>query len=185
MDNVAVSDLPSHTTHDQLDALLSASRLLTSSIELEALLRVIVTTVTELLSANASSLLLVDPVTQELIVKVATGPVSTGLKEVRLKMGQGIAGWVAERKKGVIVNDVGHDPRFEPTVDCSTGFTTKSIIAVPLVEEGRVLGVLEVLNTSKPKRFDQADLDLLTAYASHAAVALRNAQLFSVIREEK
>ena len=185
MGDVAVSDLPSHTMHDQLGALLSASRLLTSSIELDALLRVIVTTVTELLSANASSLLLVDPVTQELIVKVATGPVSAGLKEVRLKMGQGIAGWVAERKKGAIVNDVGHDPRFEPTVDSSTGFTTQSILAVPLVEEGRVLGVLEVLNTSKPKRFDQADLDLLTAYASHAAVALRNAQLFSVIREEK
>ena len=185
MDYVAVSDMPSRTTHDQLGALLSASRLLTSSIELDTLLRVIVTTVTELLSANASSLLLVDPVTHELIVKVATGPVSTGLKEVRLKMGQGIAGWVAERKKGVIVNDARHDPRFEPTVDGSTGFTTQSIIAVPLIEEGRVLGVLEVLNTSKPKRFDQADLDLLTAYASHAAVALRNAQLFSVIREEK
>jgi Nif-specific regulatory protein len=146
---------------------------------------VIVTTVTELLSANASSLLLVDPVTHELIVNVATGPVSTGLKEVRLKMGQGVAGWVAEQKKGVIVNDVGHDPRFDPNVDCSTGFTTKSILAVPLVEEGRVLGVLEVLNTSKPKQFNQADLDLLTAYAAHAAVALRNAQLFSVIREEK
>ena len=185
MDYVAVSDMPSRTTHDQLGALLSASRLLTSSIELDALLRVIVTTVTELLSANASSLLLVDPVTHELIVKVATGPVSTGLKEVRLKMGQGIAGWVAERKKGAIVNDVGHDPRFEPTVDGSTGFTTQSIIAVPLIEEERVLGVLEVLNTSKPKRFDQADFELLTAYASHAAVALRNAQLFSVIREEK
>jgi Nif-specific regulatory protein len=146
---------------------------------------VIVTTVTELLSANASSLLLVDPVSHELIVKVATGPVSTGLKEVRLKMGQGVAGWVAEQKKGVIVNDVGHDPRFDPHVDCSTGFTTKSILAVPLVEEGRVLGVLEVLNTSKPKQFNQADLDLLTAYAAHAAVALRNAQLFSVVREEK
>ena len=100
-----MSDLPSHTTHDQLGALLSASRLLTSSIELDALLRVMVSTVTELLSANASSLLLVDPVTHGLIVKVATGPVSAGLKEVRLKMGQGIAGWVAERKKGVIVKE--------------------------------------------------------------------------------
>ena len=180
-----MGDLPSHTTHDQLGALLSASRLLTSSIELDALLRVIVTTVTELLSANASSLLLVDPVTHELIVNVATGPVSTGLKDVRLKMGQGVAGWVAERKKGVIVNDVGRDPRFDRNVDTSTGFTTQSILAVPLVDEGRVLGVLEVLNTSKPKRFDQGDLDLLMAYASHAAVALRNAQLFSVIREEK
>ena len=180
-----MSDLPSHTTHDQLGALLSASRLLTSSIELDALLRVIVTTVTELLSANASSLLLVDPVTHELIVKVATGPVSTGLKEMRLKMGQGVAGWVAERKKGVIVNDVGRDPRFDRNVDTSTGFTTQSILAVPLVDEGRVLGVLEVLNTSKPKRFDQADLDLLMAYASQATVALRNAQLFSEIREEK
>ena len=56
---------------------------------------------------------------------------------------------------------------------------------MPLIEEGCVLGVLEVLNTSKPKRFDQTDLDLLNAYALHAAVALRNAQLFSVVREEK
>ena len=180
-----MGDLPSHTTHDQLGALLSASRLLTSSIELDALLQVIVSTVRELLSANASSLFLVDPVTHELIVNVATGPVSTGLKEVRLKMGQGVAGWVAERQKGVIVNDAGRDPRFDPSVDHSTGYTTQSILAVPLVEEGRVLGVLEVLNTSKAKQFDQADLDLLMVYASHAVVALRNAQLFSVIREEK
>jgi hypothetical protein len=79
VDYVAVSDLPSHTTHNKLDDLLSASRLLTSSIELDALFRMIVTTVTELLSANASSLLLVDPVTHELIVTVATGPVSTSL----------------------------------------------------------------------------------------------------------
>ena len=185
MDTIAVGDLPSHTTHDQLGALLSASRLLTSSIELEALLRIIVSTVRELLSANASSLFLVDPVTHELMVSVATEPVSSGLKDVRLKMGQGVAGWVAEQKKGVIVNDVERDPRFDPSTDCSTGYTTQSILAVPLVEEGRVLGVLEVLNTSKPKRFDQADLDLLMAYASHAAVALKNAQLFSVIREEK
>lgn len=182
---MAVGGLSPHTTPDQMGALLSASRLLTSSIELDALLRVIVTTVTDLLSANASTLLLVDPVTSELLVNVATGPVSAGLKEVRLKMGQGIAGWVAERKKGVIVNDVGHDPRFEQHIDHSTGFTTQSILAVPLLDQGRVLGVLEVLNTTKPKRFDQADLDLLTTYASHVAVALRNAQLFSGIREEK
>ena len=85
MNDVAVSDLPSHTTHNKLEALLPASRLLTPSIELDALLRVIVTTVTESLSANASSLPLVDPVTHELIVTVATGPVSTSLKEVPLK----------------------------------------------------------------------------------------------------
>ena len=123
---MTVGDLPSHTTRDQLGALLSASRLLTSSIELDALLRVIVSTVRELLSANASSLLLLDPVTNDLIMNVATGPVSTDLKEMRLKMGQGVAGWVAERQQGVIVNDVGSDPRFDGNVDSSTGFTTQS-----------------------------------------------------------
>ena len=90
MGYVAVSDLPSHTSHDQLGAFLSASRLLTSSIELDALIRVIVTTVTELLSALASSLLLVDFMTYELIVKVATGPLRPDPKSCISKWGKGL-----------------------------------------------------------------------------------------------
>jgi Nif-specific regulatory protein len=86
--------------------------------------------------------------------------------------------------QGVIVNDAANDPRFEKQIDAMTGFKTHSILAVPLEDHDRVLGVLEVINTSKVKRFDRNDLELLTAFASYVSVALRNAQLFSSLSEE-
>src|SRR5688572_10475852 len=171
-------------SREQLSALLSISGLLTASIDLPALLKVIVTSVTKLLECEASSLFLIDPTGEQLILKVATGPVGGEIKELRLKIGDGIAGWVAKHRKSLIVNDPKHDPRFFPAVDKSTGFQTRSILAVPLMDHDQIVGVLEIFNTAKAKQFDQADMELLNAFGSYASVALRNAELLATLRDE-
>ena len=171
-------------SREQLSALLSMSRLLTSSIDLPSLLKLIVSSVTELLECEASSLFLVDPTGEQLVLRVATGPVRGEIKELRLKIGEGIAGWVAEQRKSLIVNDPKHDPRFFSAVDKATGFQTRSILAVPLMDHEQIVGVLEILNTAKAKQFDQSDLELLTAFGSYASVALRNAELLATMRDE-
>ena len=171
-------------SREQLSALLSMSRLLTSSIDLPSLLKLIVSSVTELLECEASSLFLIDRTGEQLVLRVATGPVQGEIKELRLNVGEGIAGWVAEHRKGLIVNDPKQDPRFLSAVDKATGFQTRSILAVPLMDHDQILGVLEILNTAKAKQFDRSDLDLLMAFGSYAAVALRNAELLATMRDE-
>ena len=171
-------------SRDQLSALLAISRLLTSSVDLPSLLKLIVTSVTELLECEASSLFLIDPTGEQLILSVVTGPVRGEIKELRLNINEGIAGWVAKNRKSLIVNDAKHDPRFSPAVDKATGFQTSSILAVPLMDQGQIVGVLEILNTAKAKQFDQSDLELLSAFGSYAAVALRNAELLATMRDE-
>jgi Nif-specific regulatory protein len=106
------------------------------------------------------------------------------IKELRLKIGDGIAGWVAKHRKSLIVNDPKHDPRFFPAVDRSTGFQTRSILAVPLMDHDQIVGVLEIFNTAKAKQFDQSDMELLNAFGSYASVALRNAELLATLRDE-
>ncbi|HKY72319.1 MAG TPA: sigma 54-interacting transcriptional regulator [Nitrospira sp.] len=115
---------------------------------------------------------------------MATGPVGGEIKELRLNLGEGIAGWVAKHRQGLIVNDTKHDPRFLATVDKTTGFHTRSIIAVPLMDRDQMGGVLEILNTAKAKQFERSDLDLLTVFGSYASVALRNAELLNALRDE-
>jgi len=171
-------------SREQLSALLSVSRLLTSSIDLPSLLKLIVTSVTELLECEASSLFLIDRTGEQLVLRVATGPVRGEIKELRLSVGEGIAGWVAKHRKGLIVNDPEHDPRFFSAVDKATGFQTRSILAVPLMDHEQIVGILEILNTAKAKQFDRSDLDFLTAFGSYAAIALRNAELLATMRDE-
>ena len=181
---VCLMDPSFRPSREQLSALLSISNLLTSSIDLPSLLKLIVTSVTQLLESEASSLFLVDRTGEQLVLKMATGPVGGEIKELRLNIGEGIAGWVAKHRQGLIVNDTKHDPRFLPAVDKATGFQTRSIIAVPLMDHEQLVGVLEVLNTAKTKQFERSDLDLLTAFGSYASVALRNAELLAAVRDE-
>jgi Nif-specific regulatory protein len=176
---------PAASSREQLAALLEVSHLLTSSTDLDTLLHLILNTVTRLFQADGSSLLLVDPFSQELVFYMPFDRDPEQVKAIRLKPGQGVAGWVAAHRRPLLVNDAPRDPRFFSKVDTSTGFRTESILAAPLPDGDRILGVIEVLNTKKNKRFEPQDLDLLTAFAVSASVALRNAQLVSTIRAEK
>ncbi len=128
-------------------------------------------------NAAASSVLLFGDNDSELHFEVAEGSSEKILKKIKLNAKSGVAGWVAQHKKPIIINDVMSDQRFNQSIDDITGFTTKSIICVPLIVHRKVIGVIEVLNKLDGIDFNKQDLETLTSVASTAAMAIENAQL--------
>ena len=168
----------------RLESLLEAARLLSSKLELPELLTTVLRLASRVVDAETASLLLLDEATQELYFDVALG-LEDGLSQVRLKLGQGVAGSVAQTRKPEIINEVRADPRWSPRMDERTGFVTRSILAVPLLLKGRLLGVVEAINKRDDGAFAEADVEEFEAFASQAAIAIDNARLFSSLRDEK
>ncbi len=151
------------------------SRALSETGDLDALLTLIMAKVTELMDANRSTLYLVTEDGRWLWSKVVQGDERV---EIRLEVGEGIAGWVAETREIVNIPDAYADQRFQPAVDLKSGYRTRSILAVPMLGAlGGLVGVLQVLNkTDGP--FTQPDEELLMALASQAAIAIETARLY-------
>ena len=143
---------------------------------LEPLLKKVVDTVVVLTGAEAASLLLLDEEKNELYFEVALGEKGELLKEVRLKVGEGIAGWVAAHGLPYITDDVEKDPRFKRSISEEIKFKNKAMMCAPVILEGRTLGVIQVINKKGGGTFSQADLDFLVSIAAQVAVALCNAQ---------
>ncbi|HEY1866128.1 MAG TPA: sensor domain-containing diguanylate cyclase [Candidatus Acidoferrales bacterium] len=156
---------------------------LTSSLQLDQVLRTIMEKIDEFLHPDTWSMLLVDEVKQELYFELAIGKNAHTLKDVRIKMGQGIAGWVAENQEAVIVPDVSQDTRFFGRVDEKTKMETHSIVAVPVRFRDHCLGVIELVNCIGVEGFNDRDLALLEALADFAAIALENARHVARIHE--
>ena len=156
---------------------------LTSTLQLDQVLRTIMEKIEEFLHPDTWSLLLVDQAKKELYFELAIGKGATALKDVRIKLGQGIAGWVAENGQVVIVPDVSKDTRFFAQVDEKTKTETRSIVAVPVKFRNTCLGVIELVNCVGPNGFDDRDLTLLEALADFAAIALENARHVQRIHE--
>jgi len=156
---------------------------LTSSLQLDQVLRTIMEKIDEFLRPDTWSLLLVDEAKQDLYFELAVGKGAQALKDVRIKLGQGIAGWVAQRGEVVIVPDVSQDTRFFAQVDEKTKMETRSIVAVPVRFRDHCLGVIELVNCVGPNGFHQRDLALLEALADFAAIALENARHVQRIHE--
>jgi diguanylate cyclase (GGDEF)-like protein len=156
---------------------------LTSSLELEQVLRTIMEKIDEFLRPDTWSMLLVDEAKQELYFELAIGGGAQALKEVRIKMGQGIAGWVAQHGQAVIVPDVSKDTRFFSQVDEKTKTETRSIVAVPVRFRDHCLGVIELVNCVGPEGFDDRSLALLEALSDFAAIAIENARHVKRIHE--
>ena len=131
----------------------------------------------ELIPSEAWSMLMVDEEKQELAFELALGVKGKEVSSFRVKMGEGIAGWVAETGRSAIVNDTAHDPRFARKFDTSTQFQTRSILCAPLISRGRTIGVVEIINKLKG-RFTQGDLEILLTLVEPCAIAIENAILF-------
>jgi len=140
---------------------------------------------TSLIDAGAASIMLIDEARKELVFKVSHGNRKNALRQHRIPMDEGIAGWVIRHGKPVIANDARADTRFSHRVDVRTGFLTQSIAAVPLEIKGRMIGVMEVLNKYSGSGFDQEDIKLMTFIAAQAAIAIENARLYDQLREER
>ena len=164
----------------QLEALNEVGSVITSSLDLDVVLDLIMQKAIELLQAEAGSLLLVDEDTGDLVFHVVTGPRKAELEGTRLPMGTGIVGRVARTASPIIVDDAQRDRRWYSGLDAGSGFVTRSVICVPMIARGRVIGVIELLNRKDGNPFNAEDRHLLTAFASHAAIAIENARLFTM-----
>src|SRR5436305_5587143 len=124
------------------------AKALTSSLDLDSILQTIMEKMAEYFRPDNWSLLMVDEQRNELYFAIAVGPASESLKNVRLKVGEGIAGWVAKNGERVVVPDVYTDIRFAKRIDEMTQWQTRSIICVPLRSKHRVLGVIQLINVN-------------------------------------
>ena len=167
---------------ERLSTLSDVANSINSTLDLNQLLNYLMTCATKVMKAKDSSLMLLDERTNELVFKIALGEKGSQVQEFRLRMGQGIAGQVALTGEPIVVSDTSKDERFEQSIDKAIGFETKSIMCVPIKLRGRVVGVIEVLNAGYSGPLTEEDLDIFSAFASAAAVALQNARLFCAIQ---
>ena len=158
-----------------IQALSKVASLITSGLYLEELLRLIVNVTAEIMNSKICSLMLLDPERNELVIK-ATQSISEGYnKKPNVKLGQGIAGIVAKENKPMCILDVRKDARYL-NLDVAKKESLCSLASVPLAVKGRVIGVLNCY-TSKKHEFTKSELDILTAVAAQAAIAIENAEL--------
>ena len=169
----------------ELNTLSEISRNINSILDLDPLLNVVMNNATEVMKAEVSSVLLLDEDKKELIFRIALGEKGEKVKKIKLKVGEGIAGWVAKTGKPIIVNDVKNEPRFNQAVDRKTGFKTRSILCVPLYSKEKIIGVIQVINKKDHLPFTKENEELLNTFACHAAIAIENAKLYENIREEE
>ncbi len=127
------------------------------------------------MGVEAGSLLMLHG--DELEFKVSFDIVPSTLSRPGMKLGQGIAGYVAARGKSIIVNDVRQSPHFFSVIDDTTGFTTRSALCVPMISQGKVIGVIELLN-KRDGNFGDSDEKLLQSIVSSLIIAIENARLY-------
>jgi len=168
-----------------LTVLQEISHILAAELQLQPLLNEILRSAVQIMEASAGSLILLDRETDELVFSIIEGGGGVALLERRMKKDEGIAGWVVSHGQPQIVNDVSQDERFYDEIDKSTDFHTTSLICVPLAYKGGVIGALQILNKLSGQKFDEDDLDLLTALASQSATAIENARLYQSLREQR
>ncbi|MCK5307981.1 MAG: GAF domain-containing protein [Zetaproteobacteria bacterium] len=166
----------------QFSILYEVGSLLVSSLDQKAIRKMTMETMTRLMNAEAGSLLLLDETSGELYFEVALGIKGAKVKNVRLKRGEGIAGWVAEHGKPLIIHDVNNDPRFLRRVDKRTDFNTKNMACVPIKIKDKVVGVLQAINRLDG-RFTEEEMDLFQLFSNEVAIALDNARLYEELRE--
>ncbi len=137
-----------------------------------ALLSAIVEVARSIFGAKASSILLLDEETEELVFAAVVGEGEEHLLEMRFPAGKGIAGWVLATRTPLVIEDVRQDPRFAGDVAEDTGYVPSGLMAAPLLHEERALGVLEVLDRPERSLFSLQEMELLGLFANQAAIAV-------------
>jgi signal transduction histidine kinase len=157
--------------------LIDIARDLASTLDLDILLSRIVYAAAEVSGSEAASILLYDDAAQQLYFQVSTNLDETTRRGIVVPLEGSIAGWILNNRKAARISNVHGDPRFFGNVEQTTGFSTQSILGVPLIAKNKIVGVLEALNKQKGK-FTDADESLLLVLGAQAAVAIENARLF-------
>jgi diguanylate cyclase (GGDEF)-like protein len=166
----------------ELNIFHDVAKALTSSLNLDSILQTIMEKVAEYFRPDTWSLLMVDEPKDELYFAIAVGDAAEALKTVRLKMGEGIAGWVARHGEPLIVPDVYNDVRFAKRIDEMTKWKTRSIVCMPLKSRQRVLGAIQLINVGLSE-MDENEIFFLNALCDYAAIAIENARSVEKIQE--
>jgi signal transduction histidine kinase len=169
---------------EELAILNEMSTSLSSTLDLDKVLTLIMERINAVLKVEAGSLLLIDDETGELVFQIALGEKAEGVKPFRLQMGQGIAGHVAQSGEPLMISDAQKDRRHFREVDVTTDFLTRAMLCVPMIFKGKVIGVIEIMNKLEGD-FTESDLTLLSSIATYAAIAIENARLHQSVLAER
>jgi Nif-specific regulatory protein len=167
-----------------IDRLREISQWVSSVLDLDHLLELIIDTATRMMQAKASSLLMLDPRTRKLYFKVAIGERREEVRKYELNIGQGIAGIVAQTGEPLLIPDVTKDPRWYKQISESIGFQTHSIACVPMKVGNEVIGVVEIIDKEDGSPIQDEDMKLLTVFAELASVAISNARKIHQVQKE-
>lgn len=163
----------------RFQALFNIGQTITSEINMESIFSLVMEQTNTIMGTERSTLFIYDGYTQELWSLVATG---LEKNEIRIKTDSGIAGWVFEHKKHVIVNDVYNDTRFNLEIDRRTGYRTKNVLCVPIMNRAeKCIGVLQVLNHRRGE-FIAEDAEFLESISNYVAIAVENARLYEDVK---
>jgi GAF domain-containing protein len=160
------------------ETILKFCALLNSSLNIEDVLDNAMKWAEEFINAEASSIYELDEEKNELLIRIARGVKKEPVTGLTIKVGEGIAGFVIQKGQPQVIQDVSKDRRFNDKIDKITGYKTRSMICVPLILKGKVLGAIQVLNKKSREPFTNVDLQLLVAMAQQIAVAMENARLY-------
>jgi two-component system NtrC family sensor kinase len=167
----------------ELSMLNKTAHILTSSLDLPTVLDHILVEIWALLKVEGAAVLLYNPASDELTFAAAANPADEPLIGIKMPAKEGIAGWVVREKESIVVTDAQQDPRFYDQIDAQSGLTTRSLLAVPMLNNERVIGVIECINQTDGG-FSQRDLETLETLAGSAAIAIENANLYRKEREQ-
>lgn len=158
----------------KLQQLIEASKIINSTLDLDKLLGLILDAAAKSINADRGTLYLVDTIKKELWSKVLQG---MNMVEIRLPVGKGLSGYVAETGETINIPDTYADPRFNPEIDKRTGYHTHNMLCMPLKnKDGKIIGVFQLLN-KKNGSFDDDDISFIDALSAHASVAIENARM--------
>lgn len=166
-----------------LMSLNEMGKIITSEVDYQALLSLIMGITQEALNTEAGTLYLLDETAQELVFEVVLGEAGRSLKGKRLKAGQGLAGWVVEKGEPVLVADAQKDSRFYQEMDKTTGFITRSVVCVPIIYKFKVIGAIQCINKRDQGAFTAEDLTLLESIAAYSSIAIENSRLYQQLKQ--
>lgn len=168
-----------------LEAVRHIGQVLSRTLDIDELLHLIIGEMTKLMNAERSSLFIVDRQSNEIWSKIAE---KSEIREIRVKIGTGVSGWVAEHGNMLNIEDAQNDDRFDSSIDKKTGYTTKSLLTAPILKpstngkksgKNQVIAVVQVLNKKDGNSFDDDDETLIELLASQISISLTNALLYS------
>ncbi|MCX8056932.1 MAG: SpoIIE family protein phosphatase [Ignavibacteria bacterium] len=168
-----------------LEALIQAFEFISSPLEPDEILKIVLEQISNLLDAEAGSIFLINEKRNVLELKVATNLTQDEIEKIKIPIGKGLAGFVAEKDQLVNIHDVTKDERFYSNIDHITGFTTKSILTVPLKTSDKIVGVIQALNKKNGKHFDDEDEILITEFSRLVGLTLEKAWFLSQLIEKQ